>query len=74
VGYLLLMRTPRGSVNEPVDHSRNHAFCYRLLALYKLLCLLFECSDFSSVFIIHSAIMCNLHGVSSENLVTMQAH
>ena len=71
---LLLMKSPRGSANEPVDHSRNHAFCYRLLALYKLFCLLIECSDFSSVFITHSAIMSNWHGVSSEYLVIMQAH
>jgi hypothetical protein len=64
----------RGSMNEPVDHSQNRAFCYRLPALYKLFCLLFECSDFSSVFTSYYVIMCNWHRVSSENLVTIQAH
>ena len=65
---------PRGSVNEPVDHSQNYTFCCRLPTLYKLLCLLFECYDSPSVFTCYCIIMCNWHGVSSENLVVMQVH
>jgi len=61
-------------VNESVGHSKNRAFCYRQLALYKQLCLLFEYSDSMSVFTSYSVIMCNWHGVPSENLVLMQAH
>jgi hypothetical protein len=61
-------------MNEPVDHSQNRVFCCRLPALYKLFQLLIECSDSTSVFTSHSVIMCNWHGVSSENLVAMQGH
>jgi len=59
-------------VNELVDSSQNRAFCYRLPALYKQFCLLFECSDSTSVFTSYSVIMCNWHGVSIENYVVMQ--
>jgi hypothetical protein len=34
---------PRGSANRPVVHSCNHAFCYRLPVLHKLVRLLFKC-------------------------------
>jgi hypothetical protein len=63
---------PRGSMNEPVDHSQNRAFCCRLLALCKLFRLLFQCSDSTAAFTSYCVIMCNWHGVSSENLVVMQ--
>jgi hypothetical protein len=66
--------TPRGSANGPVDRSQNRAFCCRPSALYKLFRLLFECSDSTSVFTSYSVIMCNWHGVSSENLVVIQGH
>jgi len=61
-------------VNKLVDHSQNRAFCCRMPALYKLLQLLFEFSDSKSVFTSYCIIMCNWHGVSSENLVVMQDH
>ena len=61
-------------MNELVDHSQNRVFCCRLPALYKLFRLLFEFSDSTSVFTSHSKIVCNWHGVSSENLVVMQGH
>ena len=61
-------------MNEPVDQSQNGAFCCRLPTLYKQFRLLSECFDSTSVFTSYCIIMCNWHGVSSENLVVMQGH
>jgi len=47
------------SVNGPVDHSSNHAFCYRLPVLYRLLQLLFHFNDSMPLFMPYSLIMCN---------------
>jgi len=71
-GGFAIDEPPRGSVNEQVDRSQNHAFCYRLPALYKLFRLLFECSDSTSVFTPYCIITWNWHRVSSENLLVMQ--
>ena len=61
-------------MNEPVDRSQNRPFCYKLPALHKMFRLLFECFDSTSVFTSYCIIMCNWYGVSSENIVVMQAH
>ena len=34
---------PQVSMNTPVDHSRNRAFCYGLPIVYKVVQLLFRC-------------------------------
>jgi hypothetical protein len=47
------------SMNGPVDHSWNRAFCYRLPVLYRLLQLLFHCSDSTPLFMLYSLIMYN---------------
>jgi hypothetical protein len=60
-GGLAIDEPLRCSVNEPVDHSQESAFCYSLPALYKPFCyslpalykpfrLLFECPDSTFVF------------------------
>jgi len=71
-GGFAIDEPPRGSMNEPVDCSQNWGFRYRLTALYKLFRLLFECSHSTSVFTSYCIIMCNWHGVPSENLVVTQ--
>jgi hypothetical protein len=73
-GGLAVDKPPRGTLNVPVDYSRNRVFCCRLRALYKLFHMLFECSDSTSVFTSFTVSMCNCHEVSSESLVVMQAH
>ena len=58
-GGVAVSEPPQGSVNGPVDHSWNRAFCYRLPILYRLLQLLFHFNDSTPLFMPYSLIMCN---------------